>query len=150
MHRLDLPMDVVVDQVIVDGDVLEARSCAVGSQRLPSAAIAAFGTQSPRLGVFTVTPIKGERLPVLGLLRVGRASLSVQLFPYDDIVATPPAVSPDFKWGAPIHFRHTDASRARLLLYVQVHEAPLLGAKGSVGAYCRLARVLNPTALVYY
>lgn len=102
------------------------------SHAVSQVAVATFGTAA-KPGVFTVTPIKGEGLPVLGMLRVGRASLGVRLFPYDDVVATPPAMGPDFMWGAPIHFKHTDASRNQLLLHVHVHEDPLFGAKSVVG-----------------
>lgn len=99
---------------------------------IPKLAISTFGVTA-RPGVFTVTPIKGEGLPITGLLRVGRASLGIRLYPYEDVISTQPAIGPDFMWGAPMHFKHTDTAREQLLLQVQLVEDPLIGASTIVG-----------------
>lgn len=83
--------------------------------------------------MLTVTPIKGEGLPITGLFRVGRASLGIRLYPYEDVIFTQPAIGPDFMWGAPIHFKHTDTARDQLLLQVQLAEEPLIGERTIVG-----------------
>lgn len=104
------------------------------SASISKLAVTTFGVNA-RPGVFTVTPIKGEGLPVASLLRVGRATLAIRLFPYDDVVVAPPAVGPDFIWGAPIHFKHTDTAREQLLLHVQVDDDPLFGVRTPVGTF---------------
>lgn len=100
--------------------------------QIPKVALSTFGVTA-RPGIFTVTPVKAEGLPIAGLFRVGRASLGIRLFPYEEQVSAPAAVGPDFMWGAPMHFKHTDATREQLLFHIQIVDDPVIGTRNVVG-----------------
>ncbi|KAF1318189.1 hypothetical protein FI667_g14184, partial [Globisporangium splendens] len=167
----DLYLHSNVDDVILEGDILEVRPytitaltasgssrfslacyyllfddfaiasarrksavsvCSVQEAHVVNKARSTFGI-SARPGVFTVTPVKAEGLPVTSLFRVGRASLMIQLVPYEEQIFAPAAIGPDFMWNAPVHLKHTDTTRERLLLFLQIIDDPLVGTRRAVG-----------------
>lgn len=88
---------------------------------------------SVRLGIFTVTVLRAEKLPIPVLIRTARASLMLRLLPYDHEETTAASAGPEYSWPKPVTLRHRDPTRHNLVLYIQVFDNPSLGIKVPVG-----------------